>query len=293
MAKVAVIFSTYNSASYVEECLRSCLEQNDQDLVVIVADDGSTDNTIQVMQQAAQGYTNFHLIPLPHGERGIARATAIALAKELAAEYLYVIDSDMVMQPNLIRDCLSYFAENPSVGALIIPEKAYTTYDNYFSHVKVFERNIINNGGEEVGLNSIEAARFWRVSEYEKSGGISEKQIAFEETQPTIRYLELGGVIKRATFTGVLHNEKYVTLKNILEKKRYYFSVMDKTLNEEKQGFTKALSRWYFFRSVLYRPSNLVEYVKHPLLTGGMFFMYVALTSVGVFELGKSILNKR
>ena len=134
---------------------------------------------------------------------------------------------------------LQYFNGNPSIGALVIPELAFSDYTNFFSKVKVFERNIINNAGENVGHNSIEAARFWRREEYKKSGGINFNQIAFEETQPTIRYLEVGGKIKRAVFTGVKHDEKKVTLKNILEKKKYYFSVMNKTIGSEKSGFLK------------------------------------------------------
>ena len=64
---------------------------------------------------------------------------------------------------------------------------------------------------------------------------------------------------------------------------------MNKTIESEKGGFFKALSRWYFFRPVLYRPSNIIEYIKHPLLTIGMLYMYLRLSIIGV----KEILKKR
>jgi len=180
----------------------------------------------------------------------------------------------------------------PKIGSLVIPERAFTTHDNFFSKVKVFERNVVNRAGRFLGKTSIEAARFWRMEEYDWSGGINFNQIAFEETQPTIRYLEQGGVIERAQFTGVAHNEKRVTLENILQKKRYYFSVMDKTLQSENDGFMKAVKRWYFFRGVLYRGENLIEYIKHPILTLGMIYMYIALTFVWVQELIKNNMKK-
>ncbi len=53
--------------------------------------------------------------------------------------------------------------------------------------MKVFERRLINNSGEEVDLNSIEAARFWRSQAYVATGGIHPEQISFEEIQPTIK----------------------------------------------------------------------------------------------------------
>ena len=286
--RVGIIFSTFNSSEYVAKCLKSILDQKYDDFFVVVSDDGSTDDTVKVLEDTAKDYDNFYLLPLPHGERGIARAEAIKKAKEIKMDYLFIIDSDMVLKKNLLSDCVNYLKENKEVGGLVVPEIAFSTFKNYYSKVKVFERNTINNAGEDLGKNSIEAARFWKLLEYDKTGGININQISFEETQPTIRYNELGGTIKRAIFTGVYHDEKYVTLKNILKKKKYYFSVMHKTINSEEGGSKKALSRWYFFRPVLYRPSNLLRYLKHPLLTLGMIYMYFALTFIGVKEILKS-----
>lgn len=290
-SKIALVFSTYNSSEYVSKCLFSCLKQDYVPFVVIVADDGSSDDTIEVMKKIGVGYDNLYIMPLPHGERGIARITAIEKAKELKCSYIAVIDSDMVLKESMIKDCIGYFNDNPEVGALVIPEIAFSDYNNFISKVKVFERNIINNAGEDWGKNSIEAARFWRMEAYESTGGFNPKQISFEEIQPSIRYVGNGGVIKRANFTGVYHDEKYVTLSNLLKKKKYYFSVMNNTLTTEKQGIRSALQRFYFFRPVLYRRENLIAYMKHPALTLGMIYMYILLSFIGVFEVLKSKLK--
>lgn len=290
---VGIVFSTYNSASYVGKCLRSCLHQRYQNVVIIISDDGSSDHTVKTLKAEANNDPRVTIFELVHGERGIARATAINEAKRLNVEFLYIIDSDMILNENLVSDCLIYLNEHQEIGGLIIPEIAYSDYQNFYSKVKVFERNIINNAGEAVGANSIEAARFWRMDAYNSTGGININQIAFEETQPTIRYLEKGGNLKRAVFTGVQHDEKQVTLKNIVAKKKYYFSVMHKTLNTEAHGDKKALTRWYFFRPVLYRKSNLKEYIKHPLLTIGMVHMYVVLTLVAIGQVLKSKLKNQ
>jgi glycosyltransferase involved in cell wall biosynthesis len=290
--RVALIFSTYNSSKYVSKCILSCLKQNYSELVVVVADDGSSDDTVEVMKKVGAGYDNLHIIPLPHGERGIARITAIEKAQELHSSYIAVIDSDMVLKEGLVKDCVQYFNDNPKVGALVIPEIAFSDYNNFVSKVKVFERNVINNAGEGWGKSSIEAARFWRMEAYESTGGFNPKQISFEEIQPSIRYFDTGGIIKRASFTGVYHDEKYVTFSNLLKKKKYYFSAMNNTLTTERQGLKSALQRFYFFRPVLYRRENLIAYVKHPVLTLGMIYMYVLLSFIGVFEVLKSKIRK-
>jgi len=292
MKTLVILLSAYNNEEIIEECVMSSLGQSGADIQVVIADDGSTDTTPSILKEIAEKHNNFHPIFLPHGERGIARKKAIEKARELNPDYIYIIDSDMILEDGLAEKCISHMEKHPQIGSLVIPERAFTTHDNFFSKVKVFERNVVNRAGRFLGKTSIEAARFWKTEEYERSGGINFNQIAFEETQPTIRYLEQGGVIERAEFTGVAHNEKRVTLKNILQKKRYYFSVMDKTLESEEGGFMKALKRWYFFRGVLYRGENLIEYIKHPILTLGMIYMYIALTLVWMQELIKNNAKK-
>ncbi|WP_321328012.1 glycosyltransferase [uncultured Ilyobacter sp.] len=292
MKRVVIVLSAYNNEKIIEKCLLSCLKQDYPNLYVVMADDGSTDNTLAVANKLNEKYKNLIVLSLPHGERGIARLKALEEFEKLKGDFLYIIDSDMILEPHLIENCVKYLDKNPDIGALIIPELAFSDYTNFFSKVKVFERNTINNAGEDIGKNSIEAARFWRREEYSKSGGINSNQIAFEETQPTIRYLEIGGKIKRAVFTGVKHDEKMVTLKNILEKKKYYFSVMNKTIESEKSGFLKTLKRWYFFRPVLYRKENLLRYLKQPILFLGLVYMYTILSFIGVFQIIRGIAKK-
>ncbi|SOC11324.1 glycosyl transferase family 2 [Ureibacillus xyleni] len=286
--KVCIALSTYNNQTIIDKCLESCLEQDYPNLEVVVADDGSTDETLAILNKMASKYKNLHIISLPHQERGIARKEAINVASQINANYLYFIDSDMILLEGLIYSCVQYLHENSNVGALVIPEIPRTSFTNFYSKVKVFERETINFENEMVSANSIEAARFWRMTAYQESEGLNEKQIAFEEIQPTIRYLEKGGTIRRAIFSGVYHDEGYVTFKNIIAKKAYYFNQMPKTFQTEEQGFKKALTRWYFFRASLYSFGNIKRYIKHPLLTCGMFFMYVALTVVALQSILKS-----
>jgi glycosyltransferase involved in cell wall biosynthesis len=290
MGKVVILFSTYNNEQTIVDCLRSCMNQQDHHpLHIVIADDGSSDNTVQTIRQLSEeSIVPITVLELPHGERGIARVTAIQEAKRLNAEYIFVIDSDMILAAALVSQCTAFLSQHPDVGALVVPEEAYSTATNFFSKVKVFERNVINNAGETLGKRSIEAARFWRIDAYESTGGFNAEQIAFEEIQPTLRYVEEGGDIRRAVFTRIYHDEKQVYLNDVLRKKAYYFSVMDRTLSSEEGGLRKALERWYFFRPVLYSRANMIRYLRHPLLTAGMCWMYICLSLLGVTALLKS-----
>ena len=60
MPKISVIIPIYNSEKYLEECLDSILNQTLKDIEIIVIDDGSTDNSRQIIE----GYEKKHKNPL-------------------------------------------------------------------------------------------------------------------------------------------------------------------------------------------------------------------------------------
>lgn len=282
---VTVVITTYNNKSKVDDAILSAVNQSYSNIKVIIVDDGSSDGTQEHLKDLKEQYSSIELILKEHGERGLAREAGINRAKELGGDYLFFIDDDMILDHKLIEVSLGYFSNYETLGALVIPERPYTLYTNFYSKVKVFERGIINNAGRTLGQNSIEAARFWKMNDYFKSGGLNPSEISFEETQPTIRYRDNGGLILRAVETYLMHDEKEATLKSLISKKYYYFSKMNKTFNEEEKGFIKALQRWYFFRPVLYRFSNIARALRHPLLAIGMFNMYICLSFTGVLAL--------
>lgn len=292
MKSVAIVVTTYNDIDHFEKLLRSAERQSYPNIHIIIADDGSEkkeqERIISLLDNSKVESTQ---LLLKHGERGVARYTAISKAIEKKFDYLLILDADMYMDDELIEMAIKD-VEHFDVGALAIVEKPYSDYKNFFTKVKVFERQVVNNSGEFLDLNSIEAARFWKMKEYIKSGGINFNQIAFEEIQPTLRYLDLGGKIYRLASYGVYHDEKKVTLRNIIAKKKYYFSHINKTFETEKGGFIKAVKRFYFFRPVLYEFDNVISYFKHPLLFLGMIFMYIVLSFIAVAQVIKSKLSK-
>lgn len=284
---VSIVITTYNNRLKVDDVILSAVNQSHKNINIIVVDDGSTDGTQDHLINLALKYPSLILVLKEHGERGFARKAGIDRAVQSGSDYLLFIDDDMILFDTLVETCLNYFINNETLGAVVIPENPHSQYTNFYSKVKVFERSIINDAGKKLGSNSIEAARFWLMSAYHQSGGLNPSEISFEEIQPTIRYRDQGGLILRAVDTSLLHDEKEATLKGILLKKYYYFSQMNRTFESEDRGLFKALSRWYFFRPVLYRFSNIMKAFRHPILAMGMLFMYICLSFIGVIALFK------
>ena len=276
--KTGICITTYNNSDIIHGNIKSALEQKaSHDIVVYVVDDGSTDGTPDILKQLKKHHPTLKVCLSTHLERGITRSKAINMAISDECDYILFVDSDMILAQGLIEKCVVSFSET-GASALVIPEKPYSEHENFMTKVKLFERELLNNVGEDLEVNSVEGARFWKTSEYLRSGGLNPDQISFEETQPTIRIIEKGGIVKRATKTHIYHNEGRVTFINLMKKKYYYFSKLQKTISSEKKGLMKTLSRWYFFRPYLYSKNSISLYIKNPLKFIGIITMYIGLT---------------
>ena len=49
--KISIIIPVYNAEKYLEECIRSAIEQSYRDIEVIAVDDGSTDNSLEILEK--------------------------------------------------------------------------------------------------------------------------------------------------------------------------------------------------------------------------------------------------
>jgi len=101
--RIALIVTTYNRPDALSAVLEGCLAQTDKNFEVIVADDGSTEETKQVIL-SYQVRAPFSLLHVWHEDIGF-RAAAIrnrALAAT-KADYIIFIDGDCVPLPDFVR----------------------------------------------------------------------------------------------------------------------------------------------------------------------------------------------
>lgn len=89
--KISVIVPVYNTEKYIAECLDSILGQTLKELEVYCVDDGSTDNSVAIIQQYMQKDSRVHLLKQEHKGGGAARNLGLEHAK---GEYLSFIDAD-------------------------------------------------------------------------------------------------------------------------------------------------------------------------------------------------------
>jgi glycosyltransferase involved in cell wall biosynthesis len=112
---VSIITPAYNSASYIEETLASVLAQTFTAFEHIVADDGSTDDTIDVVRRVAGGDPRVVITTTLHGGAAIARNAAFRQAR---GRFIALLDSDDVWMPNYLSEQLKIAESCPGGGVV-------------------------------------------------------------------------------------------------------------------------------------------------------------------------------
>lgn len=109
--KFSIILPVYNVEDYIRKCLDSILSQDFTDYEIIVVDDESPDNSLQIVEEFAQIYPErFHIIHQKNKGNGGARNTGVAAAK---GEYIFFIDSDDYLSPGTLSAISTRITEEP------------------------------------------------------------------------------------------------------------------------------------------------------------------------------------
>lgn len=106
MIKTTVIVPVYNTELYVRECLESIFAQTQKEIEVIAIDDGSTDKSLEILEEMKQEYPQLMIISQENHGLGYTRNAGIDIAR---GEYIYFIDSDDCLnRKDALEICYEY-----------------------------------------------------------------------------------------------------------------------------------------------------------------------------------------
>ena len=98
MTKLSVIIPIYNVEKYIPQCLDSILNQAFKDFEIICVNDGSSDNSLSVLQSYKAKDDRIIIIDKKNEGSGIARNAGLSIAK---GDYIYFIDGDDWVEENV------------------------------------------------------------------------------------------------------------------------------------------------------------------------------------------------
>lgn len=100
VCKISVIVPCYNQEKYIKECLDSLVSQTFKDYEVIVIDDGSTDDSAEIVNEYVKHNKNIRLIRQANQGVVVARNNAI---KQAQGTYIYPLDADDKIAPTCLE----------------------------------------------------------------------------------------------------------------------------------------------------------------------------------------------
>lgn len=100
--RVSVVIPVYNTEAYVEEAVRSIMNQTLKDIEIIIIDDGSTDNSSSIIAEISEEDSRINIYSQNNCGLSLTRNRGIEYA---LGEYIYFMDSDDVLDPNALKTC--------------------------------------------------------------------------------------------------------------------------------------------------------------------------------------------
>lgn len=118
---VSVIIPTHNRANLIGKAIDSVLDQTCQDFEIIVIDDGSTDNTAEIVK----GFDDFKIHYISHElNRGTSAARNTGI-KASRGEYIALLDSDDEWLPEKLDRQVEVLQDEPSEVGVVYSDVLY------------------------------------------------------------------------------------------------------------------------------------------------------------------------
>lgn len=192
---VSVLIPLYNHEQYINECLDSIKNQTYKNIEVIIVNDGSMDNSEQVVKQWIENNSDLNTTYISQENQGVTKTLnkMIGLSK---GEYITLCASDDVLKEESIEKRVKFLKNNPSLKACIGDANVIGTNSEFvdesamkslfYADYKRLENNIVN----ELVLNwSVVGPTFLaKKSLYEKVG-MYDENLLVEDREFYLRVL--------------------------------------------------------------------------------------------------------
>ena len=163
---VDILLPTYNGEKYLGILIDSIMNQTYSDTRIIIRDDGSRDNTLNIAKTYRERFPDkFFIIEDNLGNQGTSGSNNI-LIKYVASDYFMFCDQDDIWEPNKIEECLkvmnSLERENPGKPILVcsdaicFDENENITADSFYKSQKFFD--VTDSYHKMLALNIVQGA---------------------------------------------------------------------------------------------------------------------------------------
>ena len=252
--RVSVIIPTYNSVATLEACMRSLNVQGHHVHEIIVADNFSTDSTVDLARR-------WETIVLPEsGRLGNAGSAKNAGLLNSCGDYVLFLDSDEILEKTVVEECVE-LCEREDVGMVKIPLRFVGK--GYWSSSSALWRNC------HYAISKRTVGNFPRFFERKhiSSGAFNENLVWGEDWELYMRMkaLDVGEAYCKSC---MIHFEPSSLKKILLKHLHYARAIPTFSYSVDNRLYLKLIRNTYLaFREAMANPPN------RPYLLSGCFLL--------------------
>ncbi len=140
--KVSIIVPIYNAEKYLEQTLSSLINQSLRDIEIICVNDGSTDGTLELLEDFAKRDERIVVVTTPNSGQSAARNLGLKLAK---GEYVGFLDADDWAEPDAFEKLYNISNGNDiGICSIKVCTQTFQKIDDSYLSLRVFPESLDN-----------------------------------------------------------------------------------------------------------------------------------------------------
>ena len=258
--QLSIIIPVYNTSKYLNRCLDSVINARIDNSEIIVINDGSTDNSEEIIKEYLNKYSFIRYISKQNEGLGATKNLGI---KEAKGKYLSFIDSDDSINPNFYKDAINYMNDDYDLIVYdflsIEKDKEYTTYakDPIFKNLSDYEGILYTT------IMPSSCNKIMKKEVITKSNVLFPQGLRYEDFATTPVYLLNS---KKVKYLNKPYYNYYINENSIMHKKNinYDMSYVLKLLDTRLKKYNNYDRDKFVFYNYIWR---LESFLLNPLYT--------------------------
>ncbi len=185
MAKVSVIVTAHNYGKYLPQALDSVLKQNYDSYEIVVVNDGSTDDTAEILSEYWKKYPDKVKVVTLSGV-GLAKAANVGV-KESRGKYIIRLDADDYFDENILLVEANILDKNKNIH-MVYPD--YYRINKYGEIIDSYRLQKVNDEVKLLDRSPLAAGAMFRRKCFEALGGYNERLRYQEDYDFWIRFID-------------------------------------------------------------------------------------------------------
>lgn len=269
--KISIVVPIYNIENYLPETLNSILNQSMiEEMEVLMIDDGSTDNSKDIVEEYALDYDNFFAFHKSNEGPSIARNLGIELAK---GEYVMFLDSDDIILPDRCEKLYGLAKKNDSdfvgsFGKRLTRYNFYGSliYNNAYKNIEDQKENVIFEEMPELIWDTFCTNKLYKKSFLDENDIRFIPKMKYEDIPFALEAYCLGNNVSLTKDTSYLWRIRQETNSSLTQQHQRYENFEDRIKMirlcydmSQKRNFNDKVKKELFFRWIDY---DLILYIK-------------------------------